>query len=159
MRWAALLVVLAAAAPAGAQSPEDWIRLGESVHGGFGTLIPLGIRIGLDARERLGAAPRELDVTYYDGEGTPCPCVVDGILIATRASPGQGTLRVAAEKAPAGFKGEALIRHRKTGKALRYRIPAAAYGEVLSWNKGRTPRERYDAVMRAAASSLFIVEP
>ena len=64
-------------AGAQAQSPEEWIKLGETVHGGFGTLIPLGIRIGLDARQRLKAAPRELDVTYYDGNGTPCACVVE----------------------------------------------------------------------------------
>ncbi len=154
--WLAVLLMSACAAHA--QPPEEWIKLGEAVHGGFGTLIPLGIRIGLDARERLKAAPRELDVTYHDGNGTPCACVVDGILIATSASPGQGTLRVASGKAPAGFMGEAVIRHRKTGEARRYKIPAAAYGEVLSWNKGRTPRERYDAVMQAPAATLFTVE-
>ena len=135
--------------PAGAETAEDWIKLGEQVHGGFGTLIPLGIRIGLDARERLKAAPRELDVTYLDGAGTPCACVADGILIATRASPGQGSLRVAAEKAPAGFAGEALIKHRKTGEQLRYRIPAASYGQILQWNKGTTPGERFKLVMEA----------
>jgi formylmethanofuran dehydrogenase subunit E len=155
-RW--LATFLFAVCAAHAQSPEEWIKLGETVHGGFGTLIPLGIRIGLDARERLKAAPRELDVTYYDGSGTPCACVVDGILIATSASPGQGSLRIAAEKAPAGFMGEALIRHRKTGETLRYRIPAAAYGEVLSWNKGRDPRERFDIVMQAPGAKLFTVE-
>ena len=143
---------------ANAQSPEEWIKLGETVHGGFGTLIPLGIRIGLDARERLKAAPRELDVTYLDGVGTPCACVADGILIATSASPGQGSLRIAADKAAAGFMGEAVIRHRKTGEQLRYRIPGAAYGKVLSWNKDHNARERYDMVMQAPASSLFIVE-
>lgn len=132
-----------------AETAAEWIRLGEQVHGGFGTLIPLGIRIGLDARERLKAAPRELDVTYLDGVGTPCACVADGILIATRASPGQSSLRVAAEKAPAGFSGEALIKHRKTGEQLRYRIPAAAYGQVLQWNKGTTPAERFKLVMEA----------
>ena len=153
-----LRISLFAACAAHAQSPEEWIKLGETVHGGFGTLIPLGIRIGLDARERLKAGPRELDVTYYDGNGTPCACVVDGILLATTASPGQGSLRVAADKAPAGFMGEALIRHRKTGETLRYRIPAAAYGEVLAWNKGRSPRERYDIVMQAPATTLFTVE-
>jgi formylmethanofuran dehydrogenase subunit E len=154
--WLAGLLLSVCAAHA--QSPEEWIKLGETVHGGFGTLIPLGIRIGLDARERLKAAPRELDITYYDGSGTPCACVVDGILIATSASPGQGTLRIASEKAAAGFMGEALIRHRKTGETRRYRIPAAAYGEVLSWNKGRSPRERYDIVMQASAATLFSVE-
>ena len=158
MRILFVALFTAFAIPAHAQSPEEWIKLGEAVHGGFGTLIPLGIRIGLDARERLKAEPRELDVTYHDGEGTPCACVVDGILIATTASPGQRTLRVADEKAPQGFMGEAVIRHRKTGASVRYRIPASAYGQVLSWNKGHTPRERFDLIMVAPASSLFTAE-
>jgi hypothetical protein len=142
-----VLVLLLSSGIAKGQTPDEWIRLGEQVHGGFGTLIPLGIRIGLDARERLKAAPRELDVTYFDGNGTPCACVADGILIATRASPGQGSLRVAADKAPAGFALEALIKHRKTGEQLRYRVPAAAYGQILQMNKGTTPAERYRLVM------------
>jgi len=151
------LLAAALALPVHAQTPQEWIQLGESVHGGFGTLIPLGIRIGVDARERLKAGPRELDVTYLDGDDTPCACVVDGILIATRASPGQGSLRVATEKAPTGFSGEARIRHRKSGETLVYRIPVAAYAQVLAWNKDRTARERYDAVMAAPASTLFTV--
>ncbi len=48
-----------------ANTPEQWIELGRQVHGGFGFYIALGIRIGLDARERLNAEPRELAVTYY----------------------------------------------------------------------------------------------
>lgn len=139
-----------------AQAPSDWIRLGEAVHGGFGTLIPLGIRIGLDARERLKAGPRELDVTYLDGARTPCACVVDGILIATTASPGQGSLRVLPEKAAAGLAGEVLVRHRKTGAQLRYRIPEASYAEVLKWNADTTPDERFRRVM--AAPVPFLVE-
>ena len=37
--------------------------LGRRMHGGSGSFIPLGIRIGLDAVERLKAKPRELAVT------------------------------------------------------------------------------------------------
>src|SRR5437868_8855109 len=88
-----------------AQTREEWIALGERVHGGFGALIPLGIRIGLDALEKLDAKPREVTVTYFDGEGAPCPCVVDGIMIATAASPGQKTLRMSPESAPSGLMG------------------------------------------------------
>lgn len=88
---AVLAVALLGAGPAGAQStPEEWVQLGTRVHGGFGTFIVLGIRIGQDAMKELGAQPRELDVTYYDGVATPCPCVADGVMIATYASPGQG---------------------------------------------------------------------
>jgi formylmethanofuran dehydrogenase subunit E len=157
MKGCLAIFLVTASIGVNAQSPEEWIKLGETVHGGFGTLIPLGIRIGLDARERLKAAPRELDVTYVDGVGTPYACVADGILIATSVSPGQGSLRIAADKAADGFMGEVVFR-RKTGEQLRYRIPGTAYGRVLSWNKDRSARERYDMVMQAPASSLFIVE-
>ena len=75
---------------------------GARIHGAFGAFIPVGIRIGLDAKERLKADARGLTVTYYNGEKPPCPCVADGIMIATQASPGQGTLQMASEKAPQG---------------------------------------------------------
>jgi formylmethanofuran dehydrogenase subunit E len=58
---------------------EEWIALGARVHGAFGAFIPLGIRIGLDAIERLQARPRDLAVTYYDSEKSPCACFADGI--------------------------------------------------------------------------------
>ena len=47
-----------------AETPEEWIKLGARVHGGFGAFIPAGIRIGEDALKRLNAKPRELAVTY-----------------------------------------------------------------------------------------------
>jgi len=55
-----------------AETPEDWVKLGTRVHGGFGAFIPVGIRIGEDAMKRLNAQPRELAVVY-SGEGVPCP--------------------------------------------------------------------------------------
>ena len=85
--------------PVQAESPEQWIELGARVHGAFGAFIPIGIRIGLDAKERLKAEPRGLAVTYYAGEKAPCPCIADGVMLATAASPGQGTLVISPEKA------------------------------------------------------------
>jgi hypothetical protein len=46
-----------------AETPEEWIKLGARVHGGFGAFIPAGIRIGLDALERLKAEPRDVRPT------------------------------------------------------------------------------------------------
>jgi hypothetical protein len=86
--------------PVSAETPQEWIQLGTRIHGFFGGFIPVGIRIGLDAQQRLGAEPRGLSVTYYQGTKAPCPCIADGIMLATQSSPGQGTLNVAAEKAP-----------------------------------------------------------
>ena len=56
-----------------AETPEEWVKLGARVHGGFGAFIPVGIKIGEDAMKRLNAQPRELAVTYYSGEGVPAP--------------------------------------------------------------------------------------
>jgi hypothetical protein len=81
-------------------NPGPWIDLGARVHGGFGAFIPIGIRIGLDAKERIKAEPRGLVVTYYTGEKAPCPCIADGVMLATGASPGQGTLLISSEKTP-----------------------------------------------------------
>jgi hypothetical protein len=60
MRKSSLALAIAAvlgltAASAQAETPEEWITLGARVHGGFGAFIPVGIRIGLDALERLKA--------------------------------------------------------------------------------------------------------
>jgi formylmethanofuran dehydrogenase subunit E len=138
-----------------AETPEEWVQLGTRVHGFFGGFIPVGIRVGLDARERLKAEPRGLSVLYYQGEKAPCPCVVDGVMLAVQASPGQGTVQVAPEKAPAGLIAVVVIRNRKTGEALRYAISDDWLPKMLGWNK-LPPLERYDAAMQA--DGLFTVE-
>ena len=43
------------------------------VHGGFGSFLPVGIRIGEDAMKRLDAKPRELAVVFY--QATRCPAL------------------------------------------------------------------------------------
>jgi formylmethanofuran dehydrogenase subunit E len=155
-----LLAALGAAAlgaqPAAAQStPEEWVQLGARVHGGFGTFIAVGIRIGQDAMKQLGAQPRELDVTYYDGVATPCPCIADGVMIATYVSPGQGTLRVAADKAPADLMGAVVVRSRKTGQGIRYTIPDALRPKLAEWNKANDPLGRYRVVMAEPEENVF----
>jgi hypothetical protein len=47
-----------------AETKQEWITLGARIHGAFGPFIPVGIRIGLDAVEKLKADPRGLTVTY-----------------------------------------------------------------------------------------------
>jgi len=141
-----------------AETPDQWVELGRRVHGGFGSYIALGIRIGLDAMQRLNAMPRTLDVTYYSGAIAPCPCVADGIMIATTSTPGQNLLRVATTASPEGTFGIAEVRDRVTGKAIRYTIPATARTQLDAWNRDTTGRQRYDAVMNAAEETLFSVE-
>jgi formylmethanofuran dehydrogenase subunit E len=104
------------------ETPEEWIALGARVHGAFGAFIPLGIKIGLDAVQRLSAKPRELAVLYYDSDQSPCACFADGVAIATYASFGQRTVTMAAEKAPAGTAAVIVIRPRKGGPGYKYTI-------------------------------------
>src|SRR5215468_12065583 len=135
--------------PAQAETPTEWIALGARVHGAFGAFIPIGIRIGLDAKERIKAEPRGLTVTYYTGEKAPCPCIADGVMLATNASPGQGTLVIAPEKAPAGMLAVVVVRNRKTGEGFRYTVADTWLPKVIEWNKILDPAGRFDAAMKA----------
>lgn len=152
----AMLLGTCLAVPALGETPSEWITLGARVHGAFGAFIPVGIRIGLDAQDRLKAEPRGLSVTYYAGEKAPCPCVADGVMLATMSSPGQGTFQIAPEKAPTGNMAVVVIRDRKTGKGFRYTIADPWLPKILSWNK-EEPSGRYDEAMKA--EGLFEVSP
>jgi formylmethanofuran dehydrogenase subunit E len=148
----ALLSCALWSSPAACETKEQWIELGARVHGAFGAFIPVGLRIGLDAKERLKAEPRGLAVVYYNGEKPPCPCVADGVMLATGASPGQGTLQISPEKAPTGSMAVIVIRNRKTGEGLKYTIADEWLPKILGWNKS-DPAGRYDAAM--SAEDLF----
>lgn len=139
------------------QTPEEWIKLGIHVHGGFGAFIPVGIRIGLDALKRLEANRRDLDVTFYSGTQAPCACIADGIMLSTGSSPGQGTLRVAPDTAAPGLLAMVVVRHRKTGAIARYSVSNEWLPVLLDLNRSRDPMGRYEAVM--TADHLIKVEP
>jgi formylmethanofuran dehydrogenase subunit E len=154
LRFVVLATALALLAPltapaADAETPEEWITLGTRVHGAFGAFIPVGIRIGQDALKRLKAEPREVSVTYYDSDKAPCACVADGIMIATTASPGQRTLVIAAEKAPAGAMAVAVIKHRKTGAEVRYTVSETWLPKLFEINMRFDPAGRYNEIMQA----------
>lgn len=107
---------------------------------------------------RLKAKPRELTVVFYQGEGTPCPCAADGVMLAVYASPGQGTLHIAQEKSPPGTFAVAVIRPRKGGDGLRYTVPLSLMTKLVEIN--RTIQDslgRYNAVMELP--DIFTVEP
>jgi formylmethanofuran dehydrogenase subunit E len=153
----ALAAIASGSAPARGETPDEWVTLGTRVHGGFGAFIPLGIRIGLDALDRLKAKPREVSVVYYDSDKSPCACFADGVAIATIASAGQRSLRVDAEKAPDGAAAVVVIRPRQGGAGYRYTIPLAALPRLGKMKSELDPRGRYDAVMKA--DGLFEVAP
>jgi len=158
IRIAVLSLLLIGAGAARAETPEQWVELLTRVHGGFGSFLPAGIRIGEDALQRLNAKPRELSVVFYQGEGVPCPCSADGVMLAVGASPGQGTLQVAAEKSPPGTFAVVLIRPRQGGGGLNYTVPISFMPKLGQINSTiQDPLGRYKAVM--ALPDLFTVEP
>ena len=152
-----LLAVTLLPSPALAETPEEWLALGARVRGAFGAFIPLGIKIGLNAVERLKTNPRELAVTYYDNDSAPCACFADGIAIATYTSVGQRTLTISPEKAPRHALAVAIIRPRKGGPGFKYTIPMSDLARLGAMNKNLDPRGRWDAVMKE--DGLFLVEP
>jgi hypothetical protein len=154
---AVLTATMLFASPLRAETPDEWVKLGARVHGGFGAFIPLGIRIGLDALERLQAKPRDVSVLYFDSDRSPCACFADGIAIATVASVGQRTVVIAPDKAPDGAIAVAIIRPRQGGAGFKYVIPASALPRLGEMNRTLDPRGRYDAVM--AAEGLFSIAP
>ena len=154
----AIVLLLGAGVSIRAETPEEWVKLGARVHGGFGSFIPVGIRIGEDAMRRLNAQPRSLSVVFYQGANTPCPCALDGVMLAVGASPGQGTAQVAAEKSPPGTFAVVVIRRRDGGEGLQYTVPMSVMPRLGEINRTiQEPLARYDAVM--AIADLFTVEP
>jgi len=141
-----------------AQTPQQWVEWGDRVHGGFGSLIAYGIRIGLDAMERLGAKRRELVVHYTDGPQTPCPCVVDGIAIAVSASLGQRTLSLDPNRTAPGLLGKVTITDKKSGRKLTYELPQSALPLMQTINRDEKGVGRYEAVMKLDAALLYRVE-
>ena len=136
---------------------QRWVQLLTRVHGGFGSFLPVGIRIGEDAMKRLDAKPRELTVLFYQGEGTPCPCSADGVMLAAYASPGQGTLQIALEKSPPGTFAVVIIKPRKGG-ATKYTVPISLMSKLGEINRTiQDPLGRYNAV--TALPDLFTIEP
>ena len=153
------LLLLANISAAYAQTPEQWVDWGDRVHGGFGSLIAYGIRIGLDAMQRMDAERRELAVSYVDGIDSPCPCVLDGIAIALSASVGQRTLELSPARAPKGTLGVVRITHRKTGAVLTYELPQSALSQMERINREHRGTARLSAVMELNSDLLFRVVP
>ncbi len=136
-------------------SAQDWVTWGEVVHGGFGSHIALGIRIGEDALKRLGAKRRDVEVTVTEGAKAPCACVADGITLATAASAGQRSLTVLPKSTDESFMAVIEIRKKKSDKAVTYRIPASAQAPLGNMNIGKSAAERFALVMNAPESSLY----
>lgn len=56
------------ASTARAETSDEWVKLGERIHGGFGSYIALGIRVHLHAVEQLHTKLRELQMGLCNKE-------------------------------------------------------------------------------------------
>ena len=146
--FAILVAMSSASAPVHAETKEEWIALGARIHGAFGPFIPVGIRIGLDAVDRLRAGPRDLIVSYQNGAKSPCPCIADGVMIATGTSPGQENLSIDPTPPADGMFAIITIRHKRNGATLRYSVSDEWLPKILAW-RTMDASSRYDAAMNA----------
>jgi hypothetical protein len=79
-------------------------------------------------------------------------------MLAVSASPGQGSVQVAAEKSPPGTFAVVVVRPRKGGDGLKYTVPMSHMARLGDINRTlQDPLARYAAVM--AIPDLFTVEP
>jgi formylmethanofuran dehydrogenase subunit E len=143
------LLTISGEAASFAETPEEWISLGARVHGGFGSHIPVGIRIGEDALQRLHASRREVTVVYYDSDKSPCACIADGIALATVATVGQRTLQIAQEKAPEGAMAMIAITKKGTSDTVIYTVSDSWVARLKEINAKFDPAGRYREVMQA----------
>jgi formylmethanofuran dehydrogenase subunit E len=120
-------------------------------------LIGLGIRVGLDAMQRLDAERRELSVEYADGPETPCPCVIDGIAIAVSASLGQGTMSMDTKRTARGLLARVTFTHKKSGARLTYELPQSILPVMQAINRDHKGVAVFDAVMKLEPAALFRV--
>lgn len=140
-----------------AQTAEQLTEWGTVVHGGFGSLIAYGIRVGHDALQRLNAEKRQLSVDYFDGPLAPCPCVIDGISLAVTASLGQQTLRLSSKKTDPSLLATVTFTHRITNASITYELPIAALNLMQTINRDYPATQRYEAVLKLKNEQLFTI--
>lgn len=75
---------------------KEWryALLTSELHGHVGIYALLGVKMGLFARELLGAEAGSLRVVSYAGSVPPVSCLNDGLQVATEATLGHGLIEV-----------------------------------------------------------------
>ena len=88
-------------------------------------------------------------IADIDSDKAPCACFADGIALATVATLGARTMRLAPEKAPDGAMAVVVVRNKRTGAAVKYTVADTWIPKLAEWNRTLEPRARYDEVMKA----------
>ena len=141
-----------------AQTHEQWTEWGERVHGGFGSLIALGIVVGNDSLVRLNAQRRDVTVEYTDGNNSPCACVLDGITISVSASLGQRTIKLNDYRTEDGLLARIKFTNKKTNQSIVYELPMSVMPMMANINKDYAPNKRLEAVLKLNPNSLYSIK-
>ena len=131
---------------------EEWdaCLLTNELHRHLGVWSLLGAKMGIRARELLGAGVDELRVVSRAGLEPPLSCFTDGLQVSTGASLGRGTISVAeGEAEPAA---EFLAGERRLVLRVRPDVVARVRGDIratVAEHGGLTPA--YWRAVRAMA--------
>ena len=76
---------------------EEWKAcvMTDEFHGHLGVFSIVGAKMGIKARELLGAGPDQMKVITYAGTKPPYSCLTDGIQVSTGSTLGMGLITVA----------------------------------------------------------------
>jgi pyrimidine-specific ribonucleoside hydrolase len=108
---------------------EEWkaALLTSELHRHLGTYSIIGAKMGIRARELLGASLDELSVESHAGLKPPLSCLNDGLQVSTGASLGRGTIKVLTDNTP---RCEAVFVH--GNKILRLRLKPNVASRITS---------------------------
>ena len=100
--------------------PEEWdsIVLTHEFHGHLGAYTILGVKMGVLAKETLGAHQHELEVCAESGGKPPLNCMVDGLMTSTGSTYGRGLIKVSNP----GEEGRVAASFIYKGKRIRIKL-------------------------------------
>lgn len=133
----------------------DFLR---QFHGHIGPFVVLGHRIGLRAREVLGATKyfgMEVDVT--GPKVTPYTCLIDGLQTGTGCTLGKGNITIGEGDPPDGML--FVLSFTRDGRSLRVTVPESVKELFAGWMKeGRSEDDLFASVRDAQSKGLWTEE-
>lgn len=130
----------------------DFLR---QFHGHVGPFVVLGHRIGLRAREVLGATKYfGMDVAVIGPEVTPYTCLMDGLQTGTGCTLGKGNIAMEAGDPPEGAL--FALRFQRDDSSLLVTVPEGVKGLFAGWmREGHSEDELFAMVRDEPAGALW----
>ena len=131
-------------------SPDsELVRRAVEFHGHLGPFLALGLRAGLLALERLGAAKHELSVVVETEDKPPASCIIDGIQVSTGCTLGRANLQVK------WHEGTPKITFKKDSRLLVLKVRDAALKEIVTEMEERGSEAAAKDVLYKDEKQLF----